>query len=322
MNRNMIIVLIMCMFFSYGLNIYAQEPDFNNELGDSIFYSPDYNSINISQYVLNLPDQDRNFRDIESEYQIRLRELAERYGSKQDNIFNVVFTKEELTELNTNNNISYQPFSNVNIGLNYNQEEDNEIIENKTAVEANYSLDENILVRAGYEFFNIKDNNTNINQSVDENNIDSRFGISYQTTDRIKIFGDYIYNDILMAESGQSTVFGIQYNDIDSTISAEYSIGSQTGYEARTTGITYQYGDLASFSASYKLLDPEQLANQLKQQEWDFGADINLSEQSTFSVGLQIINNEAIDTKEGSSTLNPNNIEQETNVEASFKIKF
>ena len=354
MNRKIILMLLVITLFTLTLNVSAQQTEqfLNNDLSNSIFYSPDYNSIDINDYILRLPSDDIVLRDFETQYQDRLKELADQYGSSPNDLLNIVFSDNEINDIDSVQSMTFQPSSKLNINVGYNQEDKNEIIENKTAVEVNYTLDDKTAVRAGYEFQNVQEYDVGVNDldttdflegnSVlleDESTIDSRLGISYQTTENIRIFADYVYNDILMAEAGESTVFGLEYNNKDSVIAAEYSIIEELNKQGRETGLSYQYEDLATFSASYKLLDPEKIENQLEQQQsWDFGVDFNLNQDSSFSIGLQVINKEVL-AADGSTTLQDedddsdteetnnqnttsNDTEKETNVEASFQIKF
>ncbi|MCF8002401.1 MAG: hypothetical protein K9K76_11170 [Halanaerobiales bacterium] len=339
MNRKIILFLIFVLMFSLSLTIYAQEEVINENLNNSIFYSPDYNSIDINDYIIRLPEKDMVLKDFGSQYQNRLKELADRYGDNQTNLLDIVFDDEINGENRNNDNIINEIASNVNVNLGYDQ------LNNKdsAAVELNYDVDSRTSVRAGYEFhnvnntydtnFDIENNYINNNIILDENNVDSRLGISYQTTDKIKIFADYVYNDIL-EKSGESTVFGLQYNNRDSQISAEYSIINELEKQGRATGLSYQYEDLANFSASYKLLNFDVINERLREEKtWDFGVDFNLNEDSSFSIGLQVINAEVIqenkdnddEPKEDSSNTQENidtSNEESTSVEASFKIKF
>ena len=345
MNRRIILFLIVLLMLTFPVNIYAQEPDVvSDKLNNSIFYSPDYNSIDINDYIIRLPENDMVLKDFGSQYQNRLKELADRYGDNQSNLLDIVFDDEISSEDRNNDNIINEIASNVNVNLGYDQLNN----QDSAAVEVNYEVDSRTSVRAGYEFHNVNntyDSNFDIDNNyingnniiLDENNVDSRLGISYQTTDKIKIFADYVYNDIL-EKSGESTVFGLQYNNRDSQISAEYSIINELEKQGRATGLSYQYEDLANFSASYKLLNSDDITSQLqKEKTWDFGVDFNLNEDSSFSIGLQVINAEVIqenedtedtdgDTGENSDNTQTENIntsdEESTSVEASFKIKF
>lgn len=345
MNRRIILILIIVLMFSLSLDIYAQEEFVNENLDNSIFYSPDYNSIDINDYIIRLPEKNMALKDFGSQYQNRLKELADRYGDNQNNLLDIVFAEEEINGENSDNNIINEIASNVKVDLGYDQLNNKE----RAAVELNYEVDSRTSVRAGYEFHNINDEN-NYNSIDDSNNkdyigennilftdgdnIDNRLGISYQTTDKIKIFADYVYNDIL-EKSGESTVFGLQYNNRDSQISAEYSIINELEKQGKATGLSYQYEDLANFSASYRLLNSDDITDRLKQEKtWDFGVDFNLNKDSTFSIGLQVINAEVIQENEDSDnddtgddsentqeTINTRN-EENTSVEASFEIKF
>jgi len=352
MNRKIILMLLVITLFTLTLNVSAQQTGqyLNNDLSNSIFYSPDYNSIDINDYILRLPNEDMILRDFETQYQDRLKKLADQYGSSPNDLLNIVFSDNEMNNIEPAESMTFQPSNKININVGYDQEDRNEVIENKTAVEVNYTLDDKTAVRAGYEFQNVQEYDVGVNDlettdflegnSVlleDQSTIDSRLGISYQTTENIRIFADYVYNDILMAEAGESTVFGLEYNNKDSVIAAEYSIIEELNQQGRETGLSYQYEDLATFSASYKLLDPEKIEDQLEQQQsWDFGVDFNLNQDSSFSIGLQVINKEVLaadgstttqgtgDEEEETNNQNTtsNDTEKETNVEASFQIKF
>ncbi len=346
MNRRIILLLIVLLMFTSSVDIYAQNNVLvNDKLNNSIFYSPDYNSIDINDYIIRLPENDMVLKDFSSQYQNRLKELADRYGNNQTNLLDIVFDEEEISNENiTNDDIINEIASNVNVNLGYDRLNNND----SAAVELNYEVDSRTSVRAGYEFHNVNNNynsnfdieSNNLNGDsikLDENYVDSRLGISYQTTDKIKIFADYVYNDIL-EKSGESTVFGLQYNNRDSQISAEYSIINDLKMQGESTGLSYQYEDLANFSASYRLLNSDDLTNRLQQEKaWDFGVGFNLNEDSSFSIGLQVINAEVIQDNEDNEvtdeekeedsettqveTINTSN-EESTSVEASFEIKF
>jgi len=351
MNRKIILYFVLVLMFTVSLNIFAQEVEqnVNDNLSNSIFYSPDYNSIDINDYILRLPEDDMVLEDFGAQYQNKLKELANRYGSNQNNLLDIVFSNEEIENTEPQENLIIDPSSRLNINFGYDQEDKNEIVEKKTAIQVNYNLDDKTALSAEYELQNTQEYDVGLNNIDtmnleensqllrDENNIDTRLGISYQTTDNIRIFADYVYNDILLEQSGESTIFGLEYNTNDNIIAAEYSIIDELETQGRETGLSYQYEDLAKFSASYKLLDPKTIKDQLKQeQSWDFGVDFNLNEDSSFSLGFRVINKELLDannnieptsntddTEDGTNN-NSNNSEsvEETNVEASFQIKF
>ena len=335
MNRNIIIFMIIALVFTMSVNVFAQEEN-SEDILNSIFYSPDYNSIDINDYIFRLPDDDMNFIDFNTQNQDKLRELAHRYGSTQEDLLDMVLT--ESVNSSEVNNMSFNPSRKLSINMGLNEGQTLDMGNNMTGVQLNYILDDNTLINAGYEVENRYEYDRDLNEMINSSNMDSRFGIRYQTTDNIKLFGDYVYNNIL-EETGRSTVFGLEYNNYDSIISAEYRVGDDRtidGEAASSTqyGVTYRYSDLASFSASYKLLDKQQLED-LKDQEWDFGVGFNLNEQTSFQMGVQlynqvnteILNNDGSDgDDESSDGTNDSNVstdtEKETTVEASFQIKF
>lgn len=157
-------------------------------------------------------------------------------------------------------------------------------------------------------------------------------GISYKTSDRVTISADYISGDInddVFTGDTFSTIFGVEYVDDQGELRASYEIDRDNEMEETVTGLELNLNDLATFSASYKLLDPKMLRNQLdsnqskadKNEEtvWDFGVDFDLSEVSSLSIGYKLINN-----KESSDEKGSNDIEdkKEESIKASFQIEF
>src|SRR6056297_3148062 len=98
MNRKIILYFVLVLMFTLSLNIFAQEVEqnVNDNLSNSIFYSPDYNSIDINDYILRLPEDDMVLEDFGVQYQNKLKELANRYGSNQSNLLDIVFSDEEI----------------------------------------------------------------------------------------------------------------------------------------------------------------------------------------------------------------------------------
>ncbi|MDZ7673356.1 MAG: hypothetical protein U5K53_11095 [Halanaerobiales bacterium] len=278
-----------------------------------------------------------SFVDFNAQNQSRLKDLANKYGSTQNNLLDMILTDNSYNS--DANNLSFNPSNKFSINLGLNEEQTYDLGNNMTGVQLNYILDDNTLINAEYEVENRYEYDREQNEMISSSNLDSRFGIRYQTTDNIQLFGDYVYNNIL-EETGRTTVFGLEYNNYDSIISAEYRVGDDRtidGEAANSTqyGVTYRYSDLASFSASYKLLDKDQLED-LKEQEWDFGVGFNLNEQTSFQMGVQLYNqvsteifnnDDSENDDESSDDSNDNNnistdTEKETKVEASFQIKF
>src|SRR6056297_4222758 len=139
MNRSIIIFLTIILLFSFTIGLSAQQKEQNNQnLNNSIFYSPDYNSIDINDYILRLPESEMAL-DFESQYQNRLKELADRYGNEQNNLLDIVFADQEIDSRGQNESIIYQPTTNININVDYDVLEEEDRVENKTAFEVNYS---------------------------------------------------------------------------------------------------------------------------------------------------------------------------------------
>lgn len=145
-----------------------------------------------------------------------------------------------------------------------------------------------------------------------------RVGISYQTSNNLMVSADYIKNNIFRETEGDSTILGLEYVDDEGKLKARYEIIHGKGRKETITGLELDLKDLASFSASYKLLDPQFIKDKLdKESVWDFGVDINLSQATIFSIDYQLIDNNEKKDKE-------DNIfkEKESNINASFKVKF
>ncbi len=161
----------------------------------------------------------------------------------------------------------------------------------------------------------------------DQNNIEplynsiinqqGRVGISYQTSDNLIVSADYVKNNIFRETEGDSTVFGLEYVDSEGKLKARYEIVHGSEKKETITGLELDLKDLASFSASYKLLDPQFIKDKLdKESTWDFGVDINLSKATIFSIDYQFTDN--LNDEETEDFFN----DKESNINASFKINF
>jgi nucleoside diphosphate kinase len=95
------------------------------------------------------------------------------------------------------------------------------------------------------------------------------------------------------------------------TIRASYQIDLNDELIQRITGVELDFNNLATFSASYKLLDPENIESTLKSQTaWDLGLGVTLNENYGLNLGYELIETE--DESE----------ESERNISASFEINF
>jgi len=162
--------------------------------------------------------------------------------------------------------------------------------------------------------------NNNV-RKIYQNELDSSrsLGVAYKSNDRVTLSADFIdnnefgsYYDENWELAGDSTVFGVEYSYPEgSSIRARYQIDTADDITQRVTGLDFDFNNLATFSASYKLLDLNQLANDLSQQKtaWDLGLGVNISEDYGLNLGYERIEAEGEE-------------EAEQKVRASFEINF
>ena len=161
--------------------------------------------------------------------------------------------------------------------------------------------------------------NSNSSESVfiEEQDVRRSLGLAYRTSDQLTVSADYIENNEFDGYSGDnefqgnSTIFGLQYDDKMGSIRAIYQLNLSEDIRQQITGVQLDFNNLATFSASYKLLDPEEIESALSSQTaWDLGLGVNLNENYGLNLGYEIIENENEET------------EPETNISASFEINF
>ncbi len=178
--------------------------------------------------------------------------------------------------------------------------------------------------RTDADFKSDNDNPAAVNNNVrkvyqNELESSSSLGVAYKTNDRVTLsadfidnnqFGDYYNENLELA--GDSTVFGLEYSYPEgSSIRARYQVDTADDITQRITGLDFAFNNLATFSASYKLLDLNQLTNDLSQQKtaWDLGLGVNISEDYGLALGYELIEGEDEE-------------EAERKIRASFEINF
>jgi hypothetical protein len=144
-------------------------------------------------------------------------------------------------------------------------------------------------------------------------------GVAYKSNDRVTLSADFIdnnefgnYYDEDWDLAGDSTIFGVEYNyPAGNSIRARYQVDTADNITQRITGLDFDFNNLATFSASYKLLDLNQLTNDLNQQKtaWNLGLGVNISEDYGLALGYELI--------EGN-----NEEKAEQKIRASFEINF
>ncbi len=142
-------------------------------------------------------------------------------------------------------------------------------------------------------------------------------GISYQPGDSLALTADYAQSNIFENPEDGGTIsaaLGLEYYDQLGNIRASYQIDEGDQMQQMTTGLQMEVMDFAQFSASYSLLDFEEIEDKLRQQtSLDLGLDLNINEFSTFSLGYQLQENFSELDEDG---------DDESNIRASFTIDF
>lgn len=331
MKKLLILTIVFLMLFSF--NIYAQSTEkLNNETAEL--------------EDLSLSQEEKSFSQSARE---ELLGIASQFDSAEDqgiDQLNFEIDNFYLTETNLNNSEHLNLLNDLNLNTDFSQVEDERL---ETAADFNleYALNSRTLIRAGYSLLNeewsdlqsgssaeMNDQNsaeteagdsadleTNEYKRVYQNETDSSrsLGVAYKSSDRVTLSADFIdnnqfdssYNDDLEF-AGDSTVFGLEYSYPEgSSIRARYQVDISDDVTQRTTGFDFAFNNLATFSASYKLLDPKELEDVLFQQQtaWDLGLGVNLSEDYGLALGYELIETE--DQKEA-----------EKKIKASFEINF
>lgn len=230
------------------------------------------------------------------------------------------------------NTITFNPLPGVSVNAGFEKNQEDLKLETNTNISLNYQMNERTMIRAGYglvskEWWDVKkislkedepeetdkplsnedstaEEDLTNDEKPDEENLveevvynaerseEGRVGISYQTSDRVTISADYVEN-LFDDNEDFSTIFGVEYSDDGKSLKYKYKI--DFGESKNTlTGLELGFKDLATFNASYKVLNPDELEDQLKESIWDFGVDLNLNDSSSLSLGYQIKNNETV----------------------------
>lgn len=309
----------------------------------------DYNLINVN---LRLPEELIN--TFSSETRNQLKNLALLYATRDkieidksvdflennnngivDDNYQLNIEKEEDEQT-----LSISPLPGVSVNANYNQNEEDNKIEKSTNISLNYWMNNKTMIRAEYDFedkkgWNIADisldepgneqnnegdvaNNIDFNNDTEailneEKNETSRLGILFKTNDYITISADYINQDKIL-DQDFSTVIGVEYRDEHGRVKYHYQVDFGD-INTQESGLELDYKDLATFNASYKLLNPKLLEDQLKESIWDFGLDVNLNEISSISLGYQLKSEKAEEDIDQTD-------DKESNIKAQLKIKF
>ncbi len=283
-----------------------------------------FDSFLFSDHDLRLPED--NFKDFSAEAQQELLNMASLYGDNELTLETEV-SKKSSTNYGDIDFIYLNPLPRVELAADYGKKLEDMGIEKWTSIDVRYQLNNNTMLRAGYgvttketlnspelELHNAnQDSGTDLSRTLFNREEEQRgkLGISYQTSDKITLSADYI-ND---KSEGNSAIFGVQYDDPSGKVKAIYQVDQkEDGNKQTTTGVQFAVPDMATFTASYKLLNPELIQMQLNREYvWDFGLDVNLSDISTFSIGYQLKNDD--EDEDGEQN-------KEKSIKAGFQIDF
>ncbi len=328
MKKLFVLTLVIIMLFSFSAAAQeAETADTENENLESLDLS-----------------QEKTFSDSARE---ELLGIASQFESSTD-IENIQIESGNfnLTGNDSRQDTGLQLLSDLNFNTDVNQQVIDDEIVNETQLQLEYAINSRALIRAGYslanrEWWEVQSVNTLEAEEAEDQSLvidgdqeagetintervfkeesESRrsLGLAYQTSDRMTVSADYIENNDLntfnndLDLNADTTVFGLQYDDPMGTIRASYQVDLNDELIQRITGVELDFNNLATFSASYKLLDPENLESTLKSQTaWDLGLGVTLNENYGLNLGYELIETE--DQSE----------ESERNISASFEINF
>ena len=277
--------------------------------------------------------QERGFSE---EGREELMGIASQFDS-QTGIDNIEIDSEAFNL--TGNGIDAAPgmrlLSDLFLNTDYSQQMVDDKLETETDLQLEYFINSRSLIRAGYSLANrewwerqhttdlesmdFSENSAGSRESEtvfrEESEVSRNIGLAYRTSDQLTVSADYIENTDFRDYTGNldyygdSTVFGLQYDNQLGTIRASYQMNLSDQVTQRITGVELEFNNLATFSASYKLLDPEELESALNSQTaWDLGLGLNINESYGLSLGYEIIESDEE--------------EDERNISASFEFKF
>lgn len=140
-------------------------------------------------------------------------------------------------------------------------------------------------------------------------------GLVYEPLDFLSLSAGLSKSDILNSEGPDSAALGLELSDQLGNFRASYRVEEGQSLQQTTTGVELELMDFAMLSASYSLLDMDEIEDKLEQQTGvDLGLDLNFTNFSSLSLGYQwqenLLQAEEIDG------------DYESNIRASFTIDF
>ena len=224
---------------------------------------------------------------------------------------------------------SFRIFPGLNLEGDYNLPEDDFMIGLNPVFDLGFEVDADTMITANFEgqesllSYNYQDGETALNTFYGADSYFPRtagaLDISHRASSNFEISAGYSQKDIMLREDGFTTNLGLKYIDNQGQISARYLLDRDDDSLATVTGMELGFRDLATLSASYKILNPDYQGTQSEgETSWDLGLDLNLNEFSRFSIGYQHTNEASFADDDELRE----NSRSSSNIEASFKIKF
>ncbi len=149
-----------------------------------------------------------------------------------------------------------------------------------------------------------------------------RLGVNYSPLEELSLSAGYTYEELYLSSSRQTAELGFEYSDINNHLGervdklrANYEVDEGDIFRERTTGLELEVMDSAMLSASYSLLDIEEIEDKLEQQTTlDLGLGVDFTELGSMFLGYQRQENLLFPEEEEG--------EDEYNIRASFTIDF
>ncbi|MEJ6951236.1 hypothetical protein [Natronospora cellulosivora (SeqCode)] len=323
------IIMTFLMFFSFSLFVTAEEILLDNP---ELITANETRQYRLLSSNLHLPEEIDTYDYTTEDRLTQLISLYDRNATNNSfknsphlvnnyNIYEIEVEREERV-------ISINPLPGVSLEADFNKQEENNSLEEDSNISLKYWMNNRTLLSAEYGFENrewwdikeIRLENDDQNSEVyieelvykEEKSESSRLGIAYQGNDRLTISAEI--NDLISFDTDYSTLFAIEYKDNTGRVRYIYQhdFGDRSSHR---NAIEFGYKDLATFMASYKVLNPKLIEEQLE-SIWDFGLDFSINEISNFSLGYQLKEGSIMDLGYDEQE------EKESNIKAKLEISF
>ena len=303
-----------------------------------------------SRYMRRLSEEEEEeLYEFSEDARKKLRDLTGLFNSSESpDMFlykpEFKFSVEEMNFVDDleENILVINPVDRAQFEASYFEERENMELETGTSLNLSYQMGRNMLLEAGYdqetqqkligndEFSSKDDENISEFEGVfddyflmEESSHKTNLGISYWTSDRLMFSAEYTAEDPFANILLGSTVLGLEYEDDKGGLRARYQIDQKEMERLMLTDLEIDLRDLATLSASYKQINPDEIADRIgKESTWDFGVDLSLTELSSFSIGYQMINNPDSEEDEEENDVDEGFLDMNSSIKAGLQIEF